>query len=260
MKYSTKRFFFKYPRRSFIQLFFAVVFVLLGRMMWGAGGAHNLCPWTIVEVPILMLRIGAGLFYFIGVIIGIMGIATTFLYPRPFCGWICPLGTIFDFLADVGERAHISAKRKPHWLNEKLRFASYGAAGLLIILTFVKGSLVCTVACPAFWICTAGTVSIPIVTVIIMAIILILSIRIRRGFCRYICPYGALTAIFVPLSRKKIWRNLEVCNSCGICRDICPMGIDVMRDIDVSSAHCISCGECIAACPKNALMWNKKNN
>ena len=259
-KYSSRRFFFKKPVRSIVQLFFLVVFVFLVRVLWGAAGAHNLCPWALVEVPALMLSLKVGIFFVGGVILGIIGIAATLFYPRPFCGWVCPLGTLFDFLGDLGKKIGFSAKQIPHWLNEKLRFFSYGVLGILVVMTFLTKRLVCIYGCPAFWICSAGRIAVPIITIVILAAVFILSLRVKRGFCRYICPYGALTALFVPLSMKKVRGNLEVCISCRICSKACPMGIDFLHDFDVNSAHCISCGECIDSCPKRTLFWGNRRD
>ncbi len=260
MKYSGKRFFFKRPIRLIVQLFSAACFIVIVGFVWGAAGVHNICPWTIVEVPILMLKLKLGVFYIAGIAIGIAGIVATFFYPRPFCGWLCPLGTLFDFLGDIGQKIGFSSKTIPHWLNERMRIFSYGVFALLVVLTFLKGTLVCTSACPAFWICTAGQIAMPVLTIIFLILILALSLRVKRGFCRYVCPYGALTAVFVPLSHYEVRGNLEVCNSCRICTNACPMGIDFLHDFEAKSAHCISCGECIASCPQKALFWGKRKS
>ncbi len=244
--------------RLAIQAFWFVLFVIVGRIVWGIGGSHNLCPWAIIEVPLLVARFGSELFYEIGMAIGSIGILAVILFPRPFCGWICPLGTLFDSIAFIGNKLHIQAKPLPHWLNERMRIFSYGIAVLLMVITFARGYLQCTIACPAFWICSAGEIPIGLVSIVLLVGILILSLRISRGFCRFICPYGALTAMLVPLSRRRIHRNIELCNSCESCRTACPMGIDVMREIDVDSAHCISCNECVVACPKSGFSWKNR--
>ena len=258
MKYYSNRVFFKYLFRSIIQLFAAAMFITVCLSVWGVTGTHNLCPWAVIEVPILALRLNLGLFYEIGIAIGLIGIVGTLFYPRPFCGWICPLGTLFDILGDVGAKLKLAAKPVPHWLNEKMRVFAFGIAAILILLSFVRGSLACTIACPAFWLCSMWSMTIPLISLILLIGILVLSLRLKRGFCRYICPYGALTTLFVPISRYSIKRNLEVCNSCGLCKSACPMGIDVQNRLVVKSTHCISCSECIKSCKKNGLHWGKR--
>ncbi len=258
MKYSEKRLFFRYPFRSVVQLLFLIVFLVLVFSLWGVWGVHNLCPWAVVEVPVLMLRLKLGLFYVAGLIIGLLGIWATLYYPRPFCGWVCPLGTLFDFIGDVGAKMGLSARRIPHWLNEKMRYFAFGVMALLIVVTLWKGFLACTVVCPVFWICTAGKLTIPALTILILLAMFILSIRVKRGFCRYICPYGALTSMFVPMSRRVLRVNVELCISCRVCSRVCPMGIDLLLNFEVGSAHCISCFECAKACPRGGIHWERR--
>ncbi len=51
------------------------------------------------------------------------------------------------------------------------------------------------------------------------------------------------------------------CVQCGICSYYCPIGIDVRRhawlDIPVLDSHCLTCGECIARCPRSVLRLDK---
>jgi len=216
-----------------------------------------LCPWTAIEVPLLMLRLHVNFVYLTGFIIGLLGLAATLVFPRPFCGWVCPLGTMFDFIGEIGRVTKIAAKPIPHWLNEKLRVFAYGVAIILILMTLVQGSLACISACPAFWICSKFSAGIPIITILFLFIILILSLRVKRGFCRFVCPYGALTGLLMPLTRYKIQGNLEVCINCRLCYRACPMGIDFLAEFEIKSPHCISCGECKMACPKCGLDWDK---
>jgi len=260
MKFNYKRLFFNNPVRSIVQVFFAISFIVLVLSIWGFAGTHNLCPWAVIEVPILMLRHGSGLFFVWGILIGLLGIISTFIYPRIFCGWICPLGTLFDFLGNIGQKLHINSKRIPHWLNEKMRIFSYGVLLFIVLATIVKGSLVCQIACPAFWICAVWKTYIPIATAIILLLWLALSLRVKRGFCRYICPYGALLGTFAPISHYAVVRNLEVCNNCNLCNLSCPMGIDITQELVVKSAHCIGCGDCIKSCQRNGLEWASRKS
>ncbi len=48
--------------------------------------------------------------------------------------------------------------------------------------------------------------------------------------------------------------DLEKCNGCGTCVDVCPVGaIKVSDKAKIDEDECIGCGVCEDECPQNAL-------
>jgi ferredoxin len=51
------------------------------------------------------------------------------------------------------------------------------------------------------------------------------------------------------------------CVQCGICSFYCPIEIDVRRFVwlnePVKDSHCITCGECVARCPRKVLRFER---
>ena len=51
------------------------------------------------------------------------------------------------------------------------------------------------------------------------------------------------------------------CVQCGICSFYCPIDIDVRRhawrDEPVKDSHCLTCGECVARCPRGVLRFER---
>ncbi len=49
------------------------------------------------------------------------------------------------------------------------------------------------------------------------------------------------------------------CVQCGICSYYCPIDIDVRRYAwlyePVKDSHCLTCGECVARCPRGVLRF-----
>jgi ferredoxin len=49
------------------------------------------------------------------------------------------------------------------------------------------------------------------------------------------------------------------CVQCGICSYYCPIDIDVRRHAwtgdPVKDSHCLTCGECVARCPRGVLRF-----
>lgn len=51
------------------------------------------------------------------------------------------------------------------------------------------------------------------------------------------------------------------CVQCGICSFYCPINIDVRRHAwtgePVVDSHCLTCGECVARCPRGVLHFSR---
>lgn len=197
---------------------------------------------------------------------------TGLLCKRAFCGWACPLGLAGEYLYKLRKRVIKQELAPPAWLDWPLRMLKYL---LLLALLYIIISMP-TMSIPgylnsnyhqiadlkmALFFVTPG-----LVTIICFAIILGLAAWRRQGFCRYICPYGALLGLVSFLSPFKIRRNTEHClidakgMSCDKCTRACPASIKVHQQINVRSDECQACMRCISACPKNEALQFKTRN
>jgi len=52
------------------------------------------------------------------------------------------------------------------------------------------------------------------------------------------------------IKRRRMKRNLERCNDCGLCVLYCPMNLNLAEDEYINGADCIHCGLCAEVCPK----------
>ena len=91
---------------------------------------------------------------------------------------------------------------------------------------------------------------------IVIGVLALLSIFVKNFWCRYACPYGAVLSLASLASPVKIRRDQESCIDCGKCAKACPQNLPVDRLIQVSSAECTACMECVASCTtQNALQF-----
>ena len=79
-----------------------------------------------------------------------------------------------------------------------------------------------------------------------------------RGFCRYVCPYGALFAGIDRFSPAGIQLTGD-CDGCGECTSACTSHIRVHHEIQVHgrvvTPGCLKDLDCIASCPRDALSF-----
>ena len=89
----------------------------------------------------------------------------------------------------------------------------------------------------------------------IAGISLAFAFKDNRAFCKYICP---ITVFLKPMSyfaRIRITVDEEKCISCGKCKQLCPMNVDMLDNARSreNGTECILCMSCVDNCPKKAL-------
>ncbi len=85
----------------------------------------------------------------------------------------------------------------------------------------------------------------------IFLVFLIGGILISRLFCRTFCPLGAFYALTSKFAAMGMRIKKDKCIGCGACSRICPMGLNVIKE--VGGSECILCGDCRKICPTRAI-------
>jgi len=88
-----------------------------------------------------------------------------------------------------------------------------------------------------------------------VGIALALAWKDNRAFCKYLCP---ITVFLKPMSKYSLLRvkvDESKCISCGKCKRVCPMNVDVTDNSRQrkNGTECILCMECVDGCPKQAI-------
>lgn len=87
----------------------------------------------------------------------------------------------------------------------------------------------------------------------VLVIVVVLSIIVYRPFCKWLCPLGALYALFNRVSLFRMAVDKDKCISCGKCARVCKMDVDVTKT--PNHTECIRCGKCVTACPTEAVRF-----
>lgn len=182
-----------------------------------------------------------------------------------FCGWACPLGAIQGAIhstaaAIIDRVGPLRALRRrstrffsrPGGLGRKLdRVLQYGrflVLGWALIGAAVYGYMVFRDVDP--WIALVNVTEFEVsLAFTILLVVLVLSIFVKRPFCRYACPLGATQGLISKASPIAIQRDAEACLGCDLCNRACPMNIPVNQRTRVTDSTCLACLECVGACP-----------
>ncbi len=180
----------------------------------------------------------------------------TFVFGRFFCGWICPATFLYELNTNLA-----AGLRRAGLKTGNRRFdrrAKYLVLTIGLILSAISGSVLAANIYPpaiigreiyyAIALGGFGTGAVFFVATLMFDLLVA-----RRGFCRYLCPGGALYSILGRFRLVRIQRVVENCNDCAKCNAICEFGLDPLRD-DFGQ-ECNNCSACIAICPTDALTF-----
>jgi len=190
------------------------------------------------------------------VVSALIPIALTIVFGRFFCGWICPATLLYELNTNVAIWLQKMGLPTGKWhLDRRMK---YGVLALGLVLSAITGSvLVANIYPPAiigrelyYGIALGGFSA----GAIFFALTLLFDILVtRRGFCRYLCPGGALYALLGRYRLFRIKRTVETCNDCAKCNAVCEFALDPMSDN--FGQECNNCSACIAVCPTDALAF-----
>jgi polyferredoxin len=177
------------------------------------------------------------------------------LLKKAFCSWLCPVGTLSEYLWKLGRKVIGRNLRLPRWADIPFRGLKYlllgffvcfiGAMSAEVLQEFMHTSygLITDVRMLNFFRYMGQT------SALIIGLLVLLSMLVENFWCRYLCPYGALMGLVSLLSPIKIRRDADACIDCARCARACPAGLPVDRLMQIRSAECSACMACVVACP-----------
>jgi polyferredoxin len=187
-------------------------------------------------------------------------LAMSFLLRKAFCSWLCPIGTISEYLGRGGQKLFKRNFRIWRWLDIPLCGLKY-----LLLAFFVWAiSSMSAEAIAGFMQSDYGVVAgvkmlnffrfLGEAGLVVLGILVLVSVFVRNFWCRYLCPYGALLGFASLLSPLRVRREPEPCIDCAKCAKVCPSSLPVDLLITIKSAECTGCLECVAICPAEGAL------
>lgn len=213
-------------------------------------------------------------------------------FPRGFCGYLCPLGTLIDGVDWLqGKRSPFSRRRSAlrHQPSPGNSSESISANRKSKIQNLKYFFLLAILTSSLFGVLLAGFgAAIPVLTrglmftaarlqlglmkdwsqlgpmnwasyasVALFAAIFVLAVFGRRFWCRCLCPTGAVFSLAnaVRLSERCVVK--AACIECGRCVDVCPFDA-INDDFSTRPFECTFCQTCGGACPTQAIEFRSR--
>ena len=187
-------------------------------------------------------------------------LCASLLLRKAFCSWLCPVGTLSEWLWKAGRRIFRRNFALPRWLDIPLRGAKYLLLSFFVYVVVtmpVEGiraflnspyGLMADVKMLDFFRYLGTTAAV------VLGVLMIGSIFVQNAWCRYLCPYGGLMGLVSMLSPLRIRRDPAVCIDCTRCAKACPSQLPVDRLVTIRSAECLGCMECVNVCPADGAL------
>jgi len=228
---------------------------------------------------------------------GLALLAATLVLGRVWCGWLCPLGSLLDWIPSRRVRKD-NVDIPLYWRQGKnltlfiiLLSAMLGSLTLIVLdpVTLVFRSFAAAVLPllnslllslgaglyhfgplqPAVgWFDSSVRAKLfgdagfylPNLTLLaLLAGVLALNVVRARSWCRYLCPLGGLLALMSRVSFFRYVVNPEKCISCGRCAVRCPTGaISPAEGYKADAGECVACLDCVENCPTRAITFPAK--
>ncbi|GLO72840.1 regulatory protein NosR [Phaeobacter inhibens] len=163
-----------------------------------------------------------------------------------FCGWLCPFGALQEFAHHIGRLLRLPQIEPTAVWDSRLKWLKYLILAALVWLLFTAPARLdkaievepFKTAITTFfireWYYVAYAVGL-----------LVLSMVLFKGFCRYVCPLGAVMAIGGLLRGRKWIERRDACGSpCQLCKVKCSYGA-IKKTGEIQYSECFQCLDCV---------------
>ena len=229
-------------------------------------------------------------------LLGLVTLVSAVVIGRAWCGWVCPLGTVFDWVPSRQTSAEGPVSSRWRMVKYVLLVAVLLGAilgGLTLNILDPITLLFRTVAgaiMPGFawliegaeswlygfealrpaldwidgllrgWLLNAQPFYL-LNLILLGVFILILGLNFVRPrfWCRYLCPLGGLLGLISKVSIFKHSVDSDKCVSCRKCLRICPTGaINPDNNFTADMPECTLCLNCRESCPTGAISFTRE--
>uniref|UniRef100_UPI003216BA6D 4Fe-4S binding protein n=1 Tax=uncultured Draconibacterium sp. TaxID=1573823 RepID=UPI003216BA6D len=130
------------------------------------------------------------------IVMGILLFAGVLLFSKLFCSFICPIGTVSEWLGKLGDKLKVRFTIKGVF-DKILRSLKYILLFITLYFTLQSNELFCKKFDPYFALASGFNTDVVVLYAIIAIVLVVFgSVFIRLFWCKYLCPLGAISNIF----------------------------------------------------------------
>ena len=234
--------------RHFTAIRLGILAVVIGFVgFWGQGQLSIVTPLAVIRG----LTQGGGLAVLLydpfSLLVWAAAIAGFLLWGRGFfCGWLCPYGAMQEFAHHLGRRLNLPEWQPPRSLGHALLWTGPVALAGLIATAFIAPEHAETLAeIEPFKTAITTHFIRPWPYVLWAGGWLVVSMVWFKGFCRSLCPLGALMRLGGLLRlRRWIPRRAECGSPCQLCRVRCRYDAIAAKG-EIRYSECFQCLDCV---------------
>ena len=176
---------------------------------------------------------------------------------RVYCSWVCPMNLVTDAAFWMRERLGFS---KGSGMERNLR---YWILGMVLLLATLTGVMAYEQVNPVALLHRGIIYGVGLSWIVVVAIFLFDLFVVRRGWCGYLCPMGALYAVIGSKSLLRVTAyQREQCDDCMECFMVCPEPQVIKPALKgaargagplITAGACTNCGRCIDICAERVF-------
>ncbi|WP_152467364.1 4Fe-4S binding protein [Sulfitobacter sp. THAF37] len=235
--------------RFFTPFRLGVLAVVLGFIgWWGQGQLSIATPLAVARTALDGGSLAFLLYDPFSLLIWAVTIVGFVLWGRGlFCGWLCPFGAMQEFAHHLGRLLRLPVIKPRGVWDARLKLLKYGVlAGLVVLLFGAPAALDKAIEVEPFKTAITTYFVREWYYVAYAVALLLFSMVLFKGFCRYLCPLGAVMAIG-GLIRGRDWiaRRADCGSPCQLCRVKCNYGA-IKKTGEIQYSECFQCLDCVA--------------
>lgn len=241
--------------RRVIQALLVALVAFLGwrHQFWSTGSPIDAyCPlggveslYAYITTGKMLPKTGFSNFILLGSLL-----AVTFVAGGVFCGWLCPLGTVQDWIYRLRQKIVKNPIVIPKVIDQKLRYLKYVVLALIVVMT-IRGVTLWFAEYDPFKVLFHFSFE-STTAYVVLGLTLLSSLLIERFWCKYLCPLGALLSPLAKIGLIRV-KKTETCAQCNLCLRSCSMGLN-----DIGELGCTNCLECVTSCPTSSASTTLK--